>query len=113
MYHCSVVKVLFFLITITKKKICGDSEIITCRPADLIEPELDKLRGELDIQYVTQEEDVLSYAQFGQVAMKFFEARKNAESAAEETPSDNVADSAAPANFRVTINGKAFDVSVE
>ena len=96
-----------------RKKICGDSDIITCRPADLIEPELDKLRGELDIEYVTQEEDVLSYAQFGQVAMKFFEQRKKAETAAQGGDSSEAADTDAPANFRVTINGKAFDVSVE
>ena len=79
----------------------------------MIEPELDKLRGELDIQYVTQEEDVLSYAQFGQVAMKFFEQRKKAETSAAETVPTEAADAGAPANFRVTINGKAFDVSVE
>ncbi len=59
------------------KKIIGDDEIITCRPADLLEPELDKLRAEIP-QYIEQEEDVLSYAQFGQVATKFFENRRNA-----------------------------------
>ncbi len=59
------------------KKIIGDDEIITCRPADLLEPELDKLRAEIP-QYIEQEEDVLSYAQFGQVAIKFFENRRNA-----------------------------------
>ena len=94
-----------------REKICGDTEIITCRPADLLEPELDKLRGELDIRYVTQEEDVLSYAQFDQVAMKFFENRLKSETEAAQP--EQAADSNAPANFRVTINGKAFDVSVE
>lgn len=59
------------------KKIIGDEEIITCRPADLLEPELDKLRNEIP-QYIEQEEDVLSYAQFGQVATKFFEKRRAA-----------------------------------
>jgi oxaloacetate decarboxylase alpha subunit len=59
------------------KKIIGDDKIITCRPADLLEPELDKLRAEIP-QYIEQEEDVLSYAQFGQVAVKFFENRRNA-----------------------------------
>ncbi len=60
-----------------RKKIIGDEEPITCRPADLIEPELDKLRDECK-QWCEQEEDVLSYAQFGQVAVKFFEQRNNA-----------------------------------
>ena len=58
------------------KKIIGDEKVITCRPADLLSPELDKLRSEIP-QYLEQEEDVLSYALFDQVALKFFENRKN------------------------------------
>lgn len=60
-----------------RKSIIGDEEPITCRPADLIEPELDKLRAEIP-QYIEQEEDVLSYAQFPEVATKFFEKRRAA-----------------------------------
>jgi len=59
-----------------QKKILKDEQAITCRPADLLEPELDKLRKEC-AEWITQEEDVLSYAQFGQVAVKFFEKRRN------------------------------------
>ncbi len=59
-----------------RKKIIGDEEPITGRPADLLEPELDKLRTEC-AEWIEQEEDVLSYAQFGQVALKFFENRRN------------------------------------
>ena len=57
-----------------RKMVIGDEEPITCRPADLIEPELDKLRREA-AEYIEQDEDVLSYALFGQVAEKFFENR--------------------------------------
>ena len=57
-----------------RKKIIGDEEPIDCRPADLLKPELDKLREEA-APWTEQEEDVLSYAQFGQVAVKFFENR--------------------------------------
>ncbi len=60
-----------------RKQIIGDEQPIDCRPADLIEPELDKLREECK-QWSEQEEDVLSYAQFGPVAVKFFEQRNNA-----------------------------------
>ncbi len=60
-----------------RKKIIGDEEPINCRPADRIAPELDKLRQEC-AEWIEQEEDVLSYAQFGQVAVKFFENRRNA-----------------------------------
>ena len=58
-----------------RKQIIGDEEPITCRPADLIEPELEKLRAEIP-QYIEQDEDVLSYAQFPEVATKFFEKRR-------------------------------------
>lgn len=59
-----------------RKKIIGDEKPIDCRPADLLEPELDKIRKEC-AEWITQDEDVLSYAQFGQVAVKFFERRRN------------------------------------
>ncbi len=59
-----------------RKKIIGDEDPIDCRPADLLEPELDKLRAEC-AEWSEQPEDVLSYAQFGQVAVKFFENRRN------------------------------------
>ena len=57
-----------------RKKVIGDAKVITCRPADNIGPELEKYRKEIG-QYITQEEDVLSYALFPQVAQKFFEKR--------------------------------------
>ncbi len=57
-----------------QKKIIGDEEPITCRPADLLQPELEATREEMK-QWYTQEEDVLTYAMFGQVATKFFEKR--------------------------------------
>ena len=59
-----------------RKKIIGNEQPIDCRPADLLEPELDKIRQEC-AEWITQDEDVLSYAQFGQVAVKFFERRRN------------------------------------
>ena len=52
-------------------------KIIKGRPADQLEPELDKLRGEIE-QWIEQPEDVLSYAQFPKVALDFFEKRRNA-----------------------------------
>jgi oxaloacetate decarboxylase alpha subunit len=57
--------------------ILGDEEPITCRPADLLEPGLDKFREEMK-EYLEQEEDVLSYAVFPKVAIKFFKQRRAA-----------------------------------
>ncbi len=57
-----------------RKKAIGDAEVITCRPADLIEPELEKYRAEAG-ELAKCEEDVLSVALFPQVAPKFLEKR--------------------------------------
>lgn len=60
-----------------RRQILGDEQPIDCRPADLLEPELDKLRTEFPQEYLEQDEDVLTMAMFPQVAPKFFESRKN------------------------------------
>ncbi len=73
-----------------RKKCIGDAEVITCRPADLLEPELDKIRAEAG-DLAKCEEDVLSYALFPQVAKKFFEYRENPQ------PAEVAAPAAAPA----------------
>ncbi|MEE1357322.1 MAG: pyruvate carboxylase subunit B [Clostridia bacterium] len=57
-----------------RKMAIGDDEVITCRPADLLEPELEKYREETK-GIAKCEEDVLSYALFPQVASKFFAQR--------------------------------------
>ena len=58
-----------------KNKILAGEKPITCRPADLIEPELDKLRNEI-AEYIEKDEDVLSYALFPQQAISFFKKRQ-------------------------------------
>jgi oxaloacetate decarboxylase alpha subunit len=59
-----------------RKKIIGDEEVITVRPADLLDPEIEKYRAEIG-ELATSLEDVLSYALFPQVARKYFEERLN------------------------------------
>ena len=58
-----------------QKKCIGDVEPITCRPADLIKPQLEKYREECK-EWIQQDEDVLSYALFPQVATDFFKYRQ-------------------------------------
>lgn len=53
----------------------GDGEPVTVRPADLLEPELERLKEEIK-SYELREEDLLSYALFPQVAMEFFKKRE-------------------------------------
>jgi oxaloacetate decarboxylase alpha subunit len=57
------------------KKILGDEKQITGRPADAIEPELQNVRSQM-AEYLEQEEDVLTWAMFPQVAEKFFKERR-------------------------------------
>ena len=57
------------------KKCIGDEKRITYRPADDLKPEYEKFKSEI-ADYIEQEEDVLSYAVFGQVALNFFKWRK-------------------------------------
>ena len=66
-----------------RKLAIGDEEVITCRPADLLEPELEKYKAELGDR-ARSEEDVLSYALLPQVAMKYFDWRDEQERKANE-----------------------------
>ncbi len=59
-----------------KEKIIGNEEVITVRPADLIEPQLPKLRQEI-AEYARSEEDVLSYASFPQQSKDFLGRRED------------------------------------
>lgn len=72
-----------------RKLAIGNEEVITCRPADLISPELPKYKEETK-DFAKSEEDVLSYALFPQVAKKFFDIRDSkAEPAKQEQLSND------------------------
>lgn len=83
------------------KKVIGDKELINCRPADLLENKLDKLREEIK-DLATSEEDVLSYALFPQIAKKFFNDRKTgfANTSAENNKKDSKADTKSVSGFK-------------
>ncbi len=103
-------------------------ESITCRPADKLQPELQNIQDELlqiaDEKGITLAEnvidDVLIYAQFPQIGLKFLENRNNPdafEPAPTAEPAVAVAPAAAPTaggqeNYHVVVNGKGYDVSV-
>ena len=59
-----------------RRKIIGDDEVITCRPADLLEPEFEKLKAQYS-SIARSDEDVLSLALFEQVATKFLTDKYN------------------------------------
>lgn len=91
-----------------KKLILGDEKPITVRPADLLEPMLEKCREEVEKRgYLEKEEDILTYCLFPQVALEFFEARRKG---LIEKP-------LGPAKPRkvltIVINGKEIKVGIE
>ena len=58
------------------KKVLGNAERITCRPADLLKPEYEEVKKKvIELGYYEKEEDVLPYAVFEQVAENFFKWR--------------------------------------
>ncbi len=96
----------------------GDEKPITCRPADLLEPELDKLARELDGKAKTIE-DVLTYALFPVVALEFFEQREagklepeSLEEAVEDNKEAAPMPRLAPSEFIVTVHGESYKIKV-
>jgi len=92
----------------------GDQDVITCRPADLIPDELDKLRGEIE-GLTKSEEDVLTYAMFPDLGRTFLQER-NAGSLAPEplrTPGEKNATTqtrSAADEFRITLHGETYHI---
>ena len=73
-----------------QKKAGGDETPITCRPADLLKPELKEMEKEM-ARYKQQDEDVLSYALFPQVAVDFFKYREAQQEKVDPTRADTKA----------------------
>jgi len=111
-----------------QEKVLEGGEPITCRPADLIEPEMDRLTTELreeaksrGFKLADQEvDDVLTYALFPQIGLKFLENRGNP-GAFEPAPTLEDAQAASapakkeagePDTFTVTVNGQSYTVAV-
>jgi len=109
-------------------RVLGDDEVITCRPADLLTPEIDKLSTEL--QNLAEEknitlannaiDDVLTYALFPQIGLKFLENRNNpsafepipTKASAKPSQSSESSDTTAVENYAVSVDGKVYDVIV-
>ena len=70
-----------------QKKIIGDEKPITCRPADLIPPQLPEFEKAC-AQWKQQDEDVLSYALFPEVATEFFKYRDAQQKKIDQTLAD-------------------------
>jgi pyruvate carboxylase subunit B len=98
-----------------KAKAIGDAEAITCRPADLLAPEMAKLQSESE-RFAMSDEDVLTYAMFPDIGKTFLQER-NAGSLKPEVlqTKEAVSTSAAryaPNEFNVTLHGETFHIKL-
>ena len=114
-----------------QSKVLNGGNPITCRPADLLQPELNKLQHELEKKAKEKKlllapekiDDVLSYALFPQVALRFFENRNNPTAfekipteddiEAEKLAAEEVVAPTDGAVYRVTVDGKTYSVEVD
>ncbi|WP_415889293.1 sodium-extruding oxaloacetate decarboxylase subunit alpha [Neptuniibacter sp. SY11_33] len=108
-------------------RVLDGGEAITCRPADLLEPEMDKLVGELKdlaaekgielTQGENEIDDVLTYALFPQVGLKFLENRNNPDAFEPAPTLEDALAMAAPKNtgpqtYTISVNGQNYVVQV-
>jgi pyruvate carboxylase subunit B len=94
----------------------GNDEVITCRPADKLKPEMHRLRDEIG-DLAKSEEDVLTYAMFPEIGRKFLEERAAGTLKPEELKPPKSAEAAglpayAPTDFNVTMHGETYHIRV-
>ena len=95
------------------KRIIGDEEVITCRPADLLEPEFDKFKSEgEDKGFVKSDEDALTYALYPPIAPKFLKGEAEEE---ELKPARSLSDDEGigiPTQYNVEVDGDVYEVKI-
>jgi oxaloacetate decarboxylase alpha subunit len=111
-----------------QERVLDGKEVMTCRPADVLTPEVETLTAEL--QTIAKEknielaeesiDDVLTYALFPQIGLKFLENRNNpsafepipTKASAKPQPSAPQSDATGPESYAVSVDGKVYDVVV-
>ncbi|MBR4447852.1 sodium-extruding oxaloacetate decarboxylase subunit alpha [Methanobrevibacter sp.] len=95
------------------KRIIGDEEVITCRPADLLEPEFDKFKSEgVEKGFVKSDEDALTYALYPPIAPKFLKGEAEEE---ELKPAHTISDDEGigiPTQYNVEVDGDVYEVKI-
>src|SRR5512143_3143870 len=98
-----------------RKLVIGDAEAMTCRPADALEDEMNRLKVESEL-FAQSEEDVLTYAMFPDLGKTFLQERNAGTLQSEsllpkETP-EHAAERYAPNEFKVTLHGETFHINL-
>ncbi len=97
-----------------RQQVCGGEEVITCRPADLLDDEMVQLREEIG-HLASSEEDVLSYAMFPDVGRDFLEQRADGAlvpEPLEPESSEETACGVPPVEFNVALHGEKYHIKV-
>ncbi|MDE0926152.1 MAG: sodium-extruding oxaloacetate decarboxylase subunit alpha [Methylophilaceae bacterium] len=98
-----------------QKMAIGDAELITCRPADMLKPEMEKLKSDVD-RLAKSEEDVLTYAMFPDIGEKFLQERNASSLVTEQLLSKEDVHASgpryAPNEFNVTLHGETFHIKL-
>lgn len=98
-----------------KQLAIGDAQVITCRPADLLAPEMAKLQGEAE-RFAQSEEDVLTYAMFPDIGKTFLQERNagslKPEALQTKETAQTFAARYAPNEFKVTLHGETFHIKL-
>jgi pyruvate carboxylase subunit B len=94
-------------------KVLGDEKQITCRPADLLPPELDKVTKEAQaLGIVKKPEDILTYALYPAIAPKFLRGEAKEETLESPKPSNGKSMEPLPTEFKVEVDGDLFNVKI-
>ena len=97
-----------------RQQAIGNEDVITLRPADLLQPEMSRLRSEIG-ELAMSEEDVLTYAMFPEVGREFLEQRAGGElqpEPLEPPPSEEAPVQTAPTEFNVTMHGDTYNIKI-
>ena len=99
--------------TVVRQQAIGNEDVIECRPADLLAPEMDKLREEIG-ELAHSDEDVLTYAMFPDIGRTFLEERASGSLVPEplETPQAGECQQSTPIEFNVTMHGENYHIKV-
>ena len=98
-----------------KQLAVGDGKVTTCRPADLLEPEMAKLQNEAE-RFAQSEEDVLTFAMFPDIGKTFLQERNAGSLKPEALQTKDAANTSAaryaPNEFKVTLHGETFHIKL-
>ena len=93
----------------------GDAEVIICRPADLLTPEMAKLQNETE-RFAQSEEDILTYAMFPDIGKTFLQERNAGSLKPDALQTKEAAQTSAaryaPNEFKVTLHGETFHIKL-